>query len=224
MDTQPETTKQSETAIGAWNKRWTTEEGRAGFIEPRREVLDIMPELRERRVRTVLDLGCGIGRHSLLLADAGFDVDALDGSETGLNELRKNADERNLTIRPQQGNADELPYSDTMFDFVLSWDVLYHGNLAETAHRIAEVWRVLKPGGLFQASFLSVRHKNYRVGKQVSPNTFVEDNEDRGHPHFYCDATTVITLFQGFELLKMGLHIKRRPGSWHWNVIAERLD
>lgn len=219
-----DTSKTSETAIEAWNKRWATEEGRAGFVEPHSEVLALVPELRARGVRSVLDLGCGVGRHSLLLADAGFDVQAMDGSETGLKVLRQNAAARGLALEVRQGDADSLPFADASLDYVLAWDVLYHGNQGDVERRVAEIWRVLKPGGLFQGTMLSLRHKNYRVGKEVAPNTFVEDNEDRGHPHFYCGAADMVSLFSGFELLKLGQHIKRRPGSWHWNIIAERLN
>ena len=216
--------KTSKTAVEAWDKRWTTEEGREGFVEPHPEVVALVPELKARGVRSVLDLGCGVGRHSLLLAEAGFDVQAMDGSATGLEVLRKNVAARSLKLQLQQGDTDALPFSDASFDYVLSWDVLYHGHLGDAGRRIAEIWRVLKPGGLFQATMLSTRHKNYRIGRQVAPNTFVEDNEDRGHPHFYCDTTNIVTLLSGFEILKLGQHLKRRPGSWHWNIIAERSD
>lgn len=212
----------SKTAVEAWEKRWSTDEGRVGFVEPHPEVVGLVPELKDRGVRSVLDLGCGVGRHSLFLAEAGFEVQAMDGSETGLEVLRQNATARGLSLQLQQGNADSLPYSDASFDFVLSWDVIYHGNLGEVARFVTEIWRVLKPGGLFQGTMLPLRHKNYGVGRLVAPNTFVEKDEDRGHPHFYCDAMTLVTLFSGFDLLKLGQHLKRKPGSWHWNIIAER--
>lgn len=218
------TSKISKTAVEAWDKRWAKDEGRAGFVEPHPEVLALVPELKSRVVRSVLDLGCGVGRHSLLLAEAGFEVQAMDGSATGLEVLRQNTVARGLKLQLRQGNADSLPYPDASFDYVLVWDVLYHGNLGDVGRRVAEIWRILKPGGLFQGTMLSLRHKNYRVGREVAPNTFVEDNEDRGHPHFYCDATNIVTLFAGFELLKLGQHIKRKPGSWHWNIVAERLN
>ncbi len=218
------TSKTSKTAVEAWDKRWATDEGRTGFVEPHPEVLALVPELKTQGVHNVLDLGCGVGRHSLVLADAGFDVLAMDGSAAGLEVLRQNAAARGLTLQLRQGDVDSLPFPEASFDYVLSWDVLYHGNLGDAGHRVAEVWRVLKPGGLFQATMLSLRHKNYRAGRQVAPNTFVEDNEDRGHSHFYCDAATIVALFSGFELLKLGQHLKRKPGSWHWNIIAERLN
>jgi tellurite methyltransferase len=41
-----------------------------------------------RGARRVLDLGCGVGRHALLLAEHGLEVEALDGSPAGLAVLR----------------------------------------------------------------------------------------------------------------------------------------
>jgi len=42
-----------------------------------------------------------------------------------------------------------------------------------------------------------------------------------GHPHFYCDAATLVALFAGFELLSLKQQPQRKPGSWHWHIIAE---
>src|ERR1700761_5866621 len=68
-----------QTAIEAWDKRWATSEGRADWLEPHPAVVAILPELHARGARRVLDLGCGVGRHALLLAEHGFDVEAIDG-------------------------------------------------------------------------------------------------------------------------------------------------
>jgi hypothetical protein len=70
---------------------------------------------------------------------------------------------------------------------------------------------------------LPMRHNDYGVGRLVAPGTYVVDDcEDRGHAHFYCDVPTLIALFSGFDILNLTQHEKRKPGSWHWNVIAER--
>jgi tellurite methyltransferase len=215
----------SATTIESWNRRWATDEGRADFLVPHPEVVALLPELKSRGARTALDLGCGVGRHSKFLADAGLDVEALDASATGLEVLRQTAAARNLALEIRQADADSLPFPEATFDFVLSWDVIYHGNLGDVGRRIAEIWRVIKPGGLFQGTMLPRRNNNFGVGRLVAPGTFVVDgDEHHSQPHFYCDATTLFALFSGFEILRLSQHQKRKPGSWHWNVIAERSN
>ena len=214
----------SATAVEAWDKRWATEEGRADWLEPHPEVVAMLPELQARRARRVLDLGCGVGRHALLLAEHGFTVDAVDGSPNGLAVMRDSAAARGLTLGLHEGLADALPFDDASFDYVLSWNVIHHGTLGDLGRRLGEVWRILKPGGLMQATVLSTRDANYGIGRVIAPATFVRDrSEEKGHPHCYCDAPTLIGLLAGFELLTMSQQLQeRRPGSRHWHVVAER--
>lgn len=211
------------TAIEAWDKRWATPEGRADWLQPDPDVIHLMPELEARGARRALDLGCGVGRHALFLAERGLTVEAIDGSATGLSVLRQAAAARGLALNLRQGTADALPFDDASFDFVLSWNVIYHGTLGDAGRRLAEIWRVLKPGALYQGTMLPTRNSNYRIGRTVAPGTFVVDSaEERGHPHCYCDAATLIGLFAGFELLSLQQRLQRKPGSWHWHIVAER--
>ncbi|HVC51613.1 MAG TPA: hypothetical protein VND87_06300 [Stellaceae bacterium] len=46
--------------------------------------------------------------------------------------------------------------------------------------------------------------------------------EQRAHPHYYCDAAVLVSLFSGFELLSLVQREHRKPGSWHWHIVAER--
>jgi tellurite methyltransferase len=166
---------------------------------------------------------CARGRHALFLGQHGLVVEAIDGSAAGLEVLREMALARGVSLNLQQGAADTLPFDDSSFDFVLSWNVIYHGTLGDVGRRLAEIWRVLKPGGVYQGTMLPTRNINYGKGRTVAPGTFVVDGaEERGHPHFYCDANTLIALFEGFELLSLKLQQQRKPGSWHWHIIAER--
>ena len=95
----------SQTAVEAWDKRWATSEGRADWLEPHPAVVAILPELHARGARRVLDLGCGVGRHALLLAEHGFDVEAIDGSPAGLAVVRETAAARGLPVSLHQGLA-----------------------------------------------------------------------------------------------------------------------
>ncbi len=214
----------SETAVEAWDKRWATEEGRAEWLDPHPAVVALLPELTARGARRALDLGCGVGRHALLLAEHGLEVEAIDGSASGLAVLRDTAAARGLKLGLHEGLADALPFPDTDFDYVLSWNVIHHGTLGDLGRRFGEIWRVLKPGALLQATVLSTRDANYGLGRAVAPFTFVRPRrEERGHPHCYCDAPTLLALLAGFDLLTLSQQLQeRRPGSYHWHIIAER--
>jgi tellurite methyltransferase len=213
----------SATAVEAWDKRWATSEGRADWLDPHPAVAAQLPELKARGATRALDLGCGVGRHALLLAEHRFAVEAIDGSPAGLAVVRETAARRGLTLGLREGSADVLPFADHSFDFVLSWNVIYHGTMGDVAHRLGEIWRVLKPGGRFQGTMLPTHNSNYGVGREIAPGTFVVDGqEEKGHPHFYCDAAAILALFTGFDLVTLGQHQQRQPGSWHWHIIADR--
>ena len=61
------------------------------------------------------------------------------------------------------------------------------------------------------------------IGRRIAPDTFVNDAiEERAHPHCYCDAAGLVALFAGFELLSLVQRLHKKPGSWHWHILAER--
>src|SRR3546814_12650337 len=82
----------------------------------------------------------------------------------------------------------------------------------------------LKPGGLFHGTLLSKRNRNYGLGREIAPDTFVIDGAagDKGHPHFYCDAAGVVKLVEDFELLSLFDREHESPGTYHWQLLAER--
>ncbi len=210
------------TAHRAWNDRWRTAEGRADWLTPEADVLDGARLVWDRGGRRALDLGCGVGRHALALASLGFETSALDGSEAGIAELRAQAEAADLAIETGVGFMTDLPYADAAFDYVLSFNVIYHGDGEIVRRAIAEIRRVLKPGGIYQGTMLSKRNANHGVGTEVAPHTFVRDGDgDKDHPHFYCNAAELVALFADFELLSLIDREHSKPGSWHWHLLAE---
>jgi SAM-dependent methyltransferase len=117
----------------------------------------------------VLDLGCGVGRHALLFARLGFEVSAVDLAEAGLAEMRRSAEAEELAIDARVAPMTELPFADGEFDYVLSFNVLYHGDPAIVRQAIAEIRRVLRPGGIFQGTMLSKRNAGFGLGTEVAP-------------------------------------------------------
>ena len=210
------------TAVEAWDEQWATPEGRANWLTPHPAVVALVPLLKARDARRVLDLGCGVGRHSLLFAEHGFTVDAIDGAGAGLEFAGREAATRGLQLNLLQGDADALPFADESFDYVLSWNVIFHGTLGDVGRRLAEIWRILKPGGLYQGTMLSKRDTQFGHGRHVAPDTFFRGSDPKAHPHYYCDLGGLSALLTGFEVLSLSQEEQRRPGSWHWHVVAER--
>ena len=212
------------TAHHLWDSHWQTDEGRADWMVPDPAVEQTARLAAARGGRRALDLGCGVGRHALFLAKIGFTVSAMDGSDTGIGFLTEQARATGRQIDAQVGLMTDLPYPDGTFDFVLAWNVIYHGDRSIVLRAIAEIRRVLMPGGLYQGTMLSKRNENYGQGREVAPETFVLDGvTDKAHPHFYCNAAELMALFQGFELWSLDDREHRRPGSYHWQMVAERL-
>ena len=173
----------------------------------------------------VLDLGAGVGRHSLALAKAGFKVTAFYAASEGLAAIRI----ANANVETVTGRMDELPFGKAIFDHILSWNVIYHGDETVLLNTIGHMRRVLKPGGTALLTMLSKRRlaidrEKLNGALEISRNTWVFDDEmtDKRHPHYYCCAAVVLALFQGFEVLRMEDREHERPGSWHWHLIFER--
>lgn len=208
-----------------WDKQWQHQEGRQDHLEPEPAVRELLPELQRRGARRALDLGCGIGRHALYLARAGLQVTALDLSPHGLEYTRRQAQERHLAIDCRLAPMHTLPLEDDSVDYVLSWNVIYHGTVDALAATVAEISRVLRPGGLFQATLLSKRNANWRVGTEIAPDTWVnEAGTEKAHPHCYRNALEVAQLlaWARMELWSLEDVTQHEPGSYHWHLIAEK--
>lgn len=99
----------------------------------------------DESARHVLDVGCGPGFFSVLLARLGYEVTAVDYTENMLAEARKNAAHYGVDIDFRRMDAQKLDFEDGIFDLVISRNVLWNLEQPEQAYR--EWLRVLKPNG-----------------------------------------------------------------------------
>ncbi|MDG1773106.1 MAG: class I SAM-dependent methyltransferase [Oceanicoccus sp.] len=106
---------------------------------------------------TILDLGCGEGRH-VISAYLQQDVTSI-GVDLSVNDLRTTREKFQPFFEPNNtnksfglsaANALQLPFADNTFDKVICSEVLEH--IPDFAGALKEIERVLKPGGLFCAS------------------------------------------------------------------------
>lgn len=94
----------------------------------------------------VLDVGTGPGFFAILLAEAGYQVTAVDYTEEMLKEARANAGSLENRIQWGVGDAQNLEFEEDAFDAVVTRNVTW--NLPDPAKAYGEWCRVVKKGGI----------------------------------------------------------------------------
>lgn len=93
----------------------------------------------------VLDLCCGAGQTTQFLVQKSDQVTGLDISPVALNRAKNNVPQAKYV----EGLAQDMPLSDNQFDLVHTSAALHEMNPQELEQIFQEVYRVLKPGGIF---------------------------------------------------------------------------
>ena len=99
------------------------------------------------RGKAVLDLGCAGGFMAEALDARGARVTGIDPAAEAVAAARAHAEAQGRAIAYDVGVGEDLPYADAAFDAVVCVDVLEH--VRDLGQVLAEVSRVLRPGGLF---------------------------------------------------------------------------
>lgn len=182
------------------------EQGRV-FSEPHPDMKRLVEAFKEAGVRRVMDLGCGTGRHTVYLTRLGFEVHALDSSSSALaqteNWLREEGLTAKLTIQRME---DGLPYPTDFFDAVISIQVIHHNRTAQVLETIAEIGRVLRPGGVVfvTVAVLTMGPVSEDLDwclHEVEPRTFIPDRgPEAGIPHHYFTEKELRSAFDGYDV------------------------
>lgn len=113
----------------------------------------LIPDMR------LLDAGCGGGRNLNYFLKSGFDVCGIDRSTEAIAQVRAlatslapNLSRNNFRAEP----VEAMSFADSDFDVVISSAVLHFARDEDHWHQmVREMWRVLKPGGIFFARLAS---------------------------------------------------------------------
>ena len=115
----------------------------ASFLEP--GALEYLARLEAGHGVLMLDVGCGAGQIAIPAARAGAQVTGIDIASNLVEHARKRAAQEGLTIRFDEGDAEQLPYPDASFELVVS---LIGAMFAPRPDLVAaELLRVCRPGG-----------------------------------------------------------------------------
>jgi 2-polyprenyl-6-hydroxyphenyl methylase/3-demethylubiquinone-9 3-methyltransferase len=105
------------------------------------------PVVGDWRDRDVLDLGCAGGFMAEALAARGARVTGIDPARRAVAAARARSRKTGSGVRYLVAAGEQLPVADASFDIVVCVDVLEHVSNLQAV--LAEVGRVLRPGGLF---------------------------------------------------------------------------
>ncbi|MCX6094143.1 MAG: class I SAM-dependent methyltransferase [Candidatus Bipolaricaulota bacterium] len=99
-----------------------------------------------------LDVGCGEGHNTRLIAKRGARITAIDIAEVFIGHAREKEEREPLGIDYRVASGLDLPFPDGSFDFVTA--VMCLMDMPNVERAVAEAYRVLKPGGFFQFSIM----------------------------------------------------------------------
>jgi SAM-dependent methyltransferase len=208
----------AETFAAQWDACWGHEESQPWY--PDEQVVRFLARYVSRRMGfsadavrhasgaapSGLDLGCGKGRHVLLMCELGIRAHGLDVSEVAISFARAWLKSRGFAADLRTGSMTALPYGDASLDFVVSHGVLDHALNDVRIKANAEVERVLKPGGWFFVSVISERDSAFGHGQQIEEKTWlVEEGFEQGIPQAFFDQERIGREFARFKTESMVL-------------------
>ena len=151
--------------------------------------------------KKALDLGAGRGIASYALAKDGWDTTALDPDPScivGTGAIRQLATDAGVRITVVQEQGERLPFLDASFDVVYCRQSLHHARSLQQTCR--EIFRVLKPGGLFLAT------REHVISKDEDRQVFLD-----AHPlHKYYGGENAFLLKEYlFAIRSAGLRVQQ---------------
>jgi ubiquinone/menaquinone biosynthesis C-methylase UbiE len=196
-----------------WNEVFK-KEGKV-FFEPQENMAKIVDIFKKNKVKKVLDLGCGTGRHLIYFAKNGFDVYGMDVAEEGIRLSKKWLKGEGLKANLKVGSMyEKLLYKDNYFDAVISIQALHHERIINVRKAIKEVERILKPNGLVFMTFFRRRLKscppNTIIKKRkwqkadyivIEPRTYVPiEGHEKGLAHYMFNKEEIKKEFHKFKI------------------------
>ena len=180
-----------------------------------REITDVLPDQKDLKI---LDVGCGTGYFSILLAKLGYQVTGIDLTPDMIEKGRLLAGEEHVACELTVMDAEQLQFPDQSFDVVISRNLTW--TLPHPDKAYAEWLRVLKKGGILlnfdadygledstDTSHLPKQHAHHLLGHNM-----LEENKKEldisFHRRPYFDISLLARL--GVEKFQLDMGVSKR--------------
>ena len=203
-----------------WNNIYKNEKETYQYyniFEPHENMAKVISDIKNKIPKKtkdirVLDVGCGVGRNTLPLIEAGFDVYAFDSAPEGIKILQDIINDKNKKAHLDILDfTKELPYETDFFDVVISVQVLQHGYEEEIKSSIEEISRVLNSNGIIFITLCGRKDKDgklrytlVKTAKKVANHTFIPTiGNEKDMPHFIYNKQLIRKHFERFKIYEM---------------------
>ncbi|WP_255440495.1 class I SAM-dependent methyltransferase [Caenimonas sedimenti] len=169
----------------------------------------------------VLEIGCGHGDDTAVLAGAGLSVQAFDLSAAALAVAKLRVPSAKFE---QRDIREPLPLPPQSAGLVVASLSLHYFPWAQTQDIVARIHAVLRPGGVLLCRLNSTEDRNFGAAghPEIEPNFFMVD----GQPKRFFDRSAAEALFaQGWKQISLQHFVTRKyvRSKALWEAVLERV-
>ena len=190
-----------------WNWKEVKGDKEKIWKEPSLESYYLLDRWKRQNKKDFLDLGCGLGRHSILFGKNNFNVYSLDISEDAINRTREWADKEKIKIDLKVSDMIKLPYKDNSFDCIYCKNVISHTDTIGVKKIIKELYRVMRDDGECYLTLCSKDSYSFKNDSfpLLDKNTRLKmcKGEEYEVAHFYVDYDLIKELFPKFNIISI---------------------
>lgn len=172
-------------------------------------------EIEKVEDKKAIDLGCGLGQDTKWLLDRGFDVLSCDISDIALEKLKElvpNSKTMQLNVK------EKLPFDDNSIGLINANLSIHYFNMKDTIEIFNDIYRVLKPNGLFIGRVNSDKNEGYvkETTKEIEENFYYD--YDRYYRLFNKEQFDIFT--KGWNIIVLNenitVRLDRKKALWEF--------
>lgn len=174
----------------------------------------VFRHFRRNGTERALDLGCGAGRHVVLMGNENIIPYGIDISSEGVaytKLLLRHIGMGQFCDHIVCGDFTQIPFEDNFFDGILAFGSLYYGDNETVKAAFSEIYRLCAPEGSILLLVRGCEDYRYGQGKEIEKNTFVIDCSDetasafaeRGMKMHFYEADELRCLLHNFSSVQI---------------------